>query len=706
MQHRISKPELVLVVMMVLLGAVLRMSHTERLDVEHFDEGVYASSLWYEAAFGQPWPARNLYAPPLLPNLISASAAVTGTGAAAAFWPGLLLGSLTALVFWWMSRAWFGQTAGLVCVCLVALSDFHILFSRMALTDVPALLFISGSVAVAIHGLHTQNLRLMVAAGLLAGLAWWTKYTGWLALAIVGSGSAFWWLLYGRQSLSLLTLSKLWLVMAATAVLVWLPVLWLLQDSGGYAAVSANHAGYVYGFDGWRGRLVEHMVYHFRFDSWLGSAAIGLGTLAAGTRRWIELRLAQADSAAEDSSAAENSDASAAFDEPSGDFPSTAILKRLIIAAIALAVMASGIGTLGVLFCIAIGGIAGMFLWPTLTELHQRGQRTADQLTSPSRAATVTQIDTAEYQASPSVDPRMGACVVVAWFAGMLLTTPLYHPYPRLSLPLLAATWLAASGGLAWWMEATINSGRKGEERKAAMQATPGKRMLSVLVVVALALTLTRTDTDMIKRPSIWQDRTSLRDAAWQMAEVVLQDARGEFEAPATQLLIDEFGIIHPEPASEYDADGELLPGETVWQQMQNQLPSVADTSQPIADFQQPEAVVYGFGEPAVLKHLHDAGLRVAPVQDVTFSAATFNNQALPTYLVLGPYALRTPGLMDTWATQQQRFEHVTNLHFAPSEVVLYNLFSPTWVNQHPESRLQKLELYRLKTLLNGNEPN
>lgn len=694
MQHRIPKPELVLVVMMVLLGAILRMSHTERLEVEHFDEGVYSSSLWYEATFGETWPARNLYAPPLLPNLIAATGALPGMGEAAAFWPGLLLGSFTALVFWWMSRAWFGQTAGLISVCLVSLSDFHILFSRMALTDVPALLFIASSVAIAVQGLHSNSVRLMIAAGFLAGLAWWTKYTGWLALAIVGSGSAFWWLLYGRRSLSLLSLGKLWLAMGATAGLVWLPVLWILQDSGGYAAVSANHAGYVYGFSGWRGRLVEHMIYHFRFDSWLGSAAIGLGTLAAATRRWIALRLARADSAQE------NGELSATSNEHSADFPSTAVLKRLVIAAIALAVMASGIGTLGVLICIAIGGMSGMFLWPTLTELQQRGQRTAERIRN--AQATVTGIEAADYQASPRVDARLGACVVLAWFLGMLLTTPLYHPYPRLSLPLLAATWLAASGGLAWWIEATMNSGRKAEEDEAAMQATPGKRMLSVLVVVALALAL--SGSGAIQRPSIWQDRTSLRDATWQMAEVVVQDARGEFEAPETALLIDEDGMIHPEPASEYDSNGELLPGENVWEQMQNQLPPAADVAQPVANFDQPEAVVYGFGEPAVLKHLHDAGLRVAPVQDVTFPAAAFHGQPLPTYLVLGPYALRTPGLLDTWATEQWRFEHVTDLHFAPSAVVLYNLFSPNWVTQHPESRLQKLELYRLKTNLSKNE--
>ncbi|MEZ6122799.1 MAG: hypothetical protein R3C49_06440 [Planctomycetaceae bacterium] len=58
---------------------------------------------------------------------------------------------------------------------------------------------------------------------------------------------------------------------------------------------------------------------------------------------------------------------------------------------------------------------------------------------------------------------------------------------------------------------------------------------------------------------------------------------------------------------------------------------------------------------------------------------------------------LRTPGLLDTWATAQHRFEHIADFHFAPSDVVLYNLYSPTWIAQHVETTVQRFELYRLK---------
>ena len=52
----------------LLLGAVLRLSLLGRIAVEHFDEGVYSSNLWFESGTG--YPARYLYGPPLLPMVI------------------------------------------------------------------------------------------------------------------------------------------------------------------------------------------------------------------------------------------------------------------------------------------------------------------------------------------------------------------------------------------------------------------------------------------------------------------------------------------------------------------------------------------------------------------------------------------------------------------------------------------------------------
>jgi hypothetical protein len=143
---------------------------------------------------------------------------------------------------------------------------------------------------------------------------------------------------------------------------------------------------------------------------------------------------------------------------------------------------------------------------------------------------------------------------------------------------------------------------------------------------------------------------------------------------------------------------GIVSPGSVTDGQLNYGAVAEWDVSKPTADPQQPECVVYAFGEPAVLYHLHQAGLAVAPVQDLNFSEARFNGNALPTYLILGPNALRTPGLLNTWAIDQNRFEHLANVAFEPSPVVLLNLFRVDWIRQHPECRQQILEVYRLRS--------
>lgn len=295
----------------------------------------------------------------------------------------------------------------------------------------------------------------------------------------------------------------------------------------------------------------------------------------------------------------------------------------------------------------------------------------------------------------------IGACFVTSWFLGMVVSTPMYHPFPRLSLMLLTAVWLAAAAGAAWWVEAGINVSRRGEPKSETRRTRSRKRTMSALVIVALGITL--GGAGGLYPPAIWQDRTSLRDAAWQLGDTMLRDAAGDYQKPEVPLTVNENGIISPTPDSVgSDADGNpLLPLSTI-EQLESLVAPRFDTSIPLAAPGEATCAVYCFGEPAVLWHLSSAGLNVGPVQDLNFGPAKLERDLLPgiplpTYLVLGPNALRTPGLLNDWAIAQRRFEHVANFYFAPSDVVIYNLFSPEWVAQHVEVNVQKLELYRLR---------
>jgi hypothetical protein len=169
--------EFAAVVGFFILGVLLRTVHLEREAVEHFDEGIYASPLWYDGQFNEPYPSRHLFAPPLISTMMEGFSWVPGLAQYAPFLPSALLGIATIPGLWWLARSWFGKPAGIFIVAVAAMSDFHIIYSRMALTDVACLFWIIASVSLGTLAVARQSFRTAAIAGFVCGLAWWTKYT-------------------------------------------------------------------------------------------------------------------------------------------------------------------------------------------------------------------------------------------------------------------------------------------------------------------------------------------------------------------------------------------------------------------------------------------------------------------------------------------------------------------------------------------------
>jgi hypothetical protein len=280
---RVSLFELVTVLIVLAVGLGLRAAWPSRMAVEHFDEGVYASDL-YTPQTDERYPDQHLYAPPLLPFLCY-WATVFG-GPHAPVWINVVAGSLTLLVAWGMVRDWFGPSPAIAAMALLAFNEFHIAYSRAVLTDALLCLGMTAGVWAGSRAiLHGGRLNIVLAGGL-AALAWWTKYNGWLTLAITGAGTAGWLVFRsilpasgGRQPPVDATLKSTpeqpidptaglrrpldeaspaasvcllrWLATAFIAFLAWSPWLWRLQQYGGYAAVAKNHAGYFGGLRSW-----------------------------------------------------------------------------------------------------------------------------------------------------------------------------------------------------------------------------------------------------------------------------------------------------------------------------------------------------------------------------------------------------------------------------------------------------------------------
>ncbi|MDA1013674.1 MAG: glycosyltransferase family 39 protein [Planctomycetota bacterium] len=385
--------------LLVIAGVLLRIDCLESVHVEHFDEGVYASKIWFGSEVDGRYPFQHLYAPPLFPWLTEWSISIFGpTSLGCMFWS-LVFGSATIPVIWWLGRRWFGPFAGLVAAALAAGSEFHIVFSRAALTDATLTFWLVVATWLCWEAVERISWPWSMVAGIATGIAWSTKYSGWLPLAI-GLAAILGQLVVQPRIARPLTLRRLgiWCVTAIVAAAVWSPVWWELQDKGGYAAVAENHRGYLVGLAGWWESFSRHVSMHQEFETLEFINRAFFVTLGY----WIVVRFTW--------NAADNS-----------ALPGADRLKEIWLLVIGFGFLYSLAPGFPVVACGCLAVGFGIF-----NRWRSSGDSIADRATSP---VTTPESDLAFWFAA-------------AWFCGLLLTTPLYRPYPRLALPGLACAWL------------------------------------------------------------------------------------------------------------------------------------------------------------------------------------------------------------------------------------------------------------------------
>jgi hypothetical protein len=233
---------------LALVAAVLRSVAFGRLGVDHFDEGGYAMSA-AALALGDGravmYPLQHWLSPPVFFGLGALLMKLFGTVSAAVLLAlSAAAGAGTVAVVYLAGRRWFGRAAAGVAALAVALSDYHILYSRTGLTDV---LFTGLLVlAVASYSLAEERERwpLAVLAGLATGLAWNTKYHGWLA-AIIAAAAVLPGLVAverrpWRGALVRLVIAA---VVAAACYAPW--ALYVQAQEGGYAQLAAEHGRFL-----------------------------------------------------------------------------------------------------------------------------------------------------------------------------------------------------------------------------------------------------------------------------------------------------------------------------------------------------------------------------------------------------------------------------------------------------------------------------
>ena len=267
---------------------LLRAWAPATLGLDHFDEGVYAISA-RGLLDGVLYPDQILFSPPLYFGLVGLLHSAAGLPVdAAAHALSILLGTATVVAVFLVGRAWFGAGAGLAAAVLVALSEFQIGLSRSGLTDTTyALLHLIAFFAV-VEALRRESWRRAALAGLAVGLAWNTKYHGWLSAAVPGVAVAIWVGLHrGAGRRELIRSAAVLVVCSVVAGLVYAP--WALHvDShpGGYAALAEYQRGMLQ--SGWLENAWWQVQFQLFLEGPLTRASVPaavLGAILAGGSR-------------------------------------------------------------------------------------------------------------------------------------------------------------------------------------------------------------------------------------------------------------------------------------------------------------------------------------------------------------------------------------------------------------------------------------
>jgi hypothetical protein len=389
-----SRPWWIFLAVATLAAALLRTAAPSGLAVEHFDEGVYASNTWCPD-LADTYPDRHLYAPPGLPRLIQETHLWLGPSDLSSIAPSLLAGILLIPLLGLMTRDWFSEPAARAAVLLAVTSDPHILFSRTALTDVPWITWLVLAIWLTHKALISGRLGTLALAGLAVAAGWWTKYSGWLPLAIAATGvlaTRFSGQVkkanHSPASPALTTWIKRLALISAVTALAITPLFVMLKDTGGYAAVATNHARYLVGLSGWLDSARAHAEHLWLFESPLTAFGVALACCFAAKHP--------------------------------GRFTWNAIRRRLALATL-------------------LAGLTAAVSFPTLV-LIAAAQTLRDGW---------AHLRQHQHQQQENTHHTLAWAMLAAWWVAMSVTTPLYHPYPRLALPWLVAGWLIVAQQIA-----------------------------------------------------------------------------------------------------------------------------------------------------------------------------------------------------------------------------------------------------------------
>lgn len=228
--------------LLVALAAVVRFWNLDALGLTHFDEGAYAETALWIATFGREGAAfQPVFSPPLFPALAGAAMALFGARDFVAIGVSAAAGSLTVGLVYLVGRAWLSRAAGVAAALMLTGAEYHLVYSRTALTDATFALLFWVALACLYRAVETGERRWYVLGGLATGLCWSTKYHGFLPLALVAVWIAM------RAARGHRPPVRSFLLAAAVATACYVPWAVAVQATIGYGTLAATHAAHSFG---------------------------------------------------------------------------------------------------------------------------------------------------------------------------------------------------------------------------------------------------------------------------------------------------------------------------------------------------------------------------------------------------------------------------------------------------------------------------
>jgi 4-amino-4-deoxy-L-arabinose transferase-like glycosyltransferase len=180
-------------------------------------------------------PLRGENHPALPAYVVKVSSILFGTSRLGYRGMHLLLGLLTIVMVYAMTRQWYGPVPGRWAAAFMAFNEYYLNVSSRATAHVPNLLFVTGAVYAFSRFLATERPRYLYAAGASVGLAFYCKESTALVLPVFALT-----LLVGRHRRWLLS-PHVYLACAAYVLVISPDIVWNLRANPDTATVTYNN---------------------------------------------------------------------------------------------------------------------------------------------------------------------------------------------------------------------------------------------------------------------------------------------------------------------------------------------------------------------------------------------------------------------------------------------------------------------------------